>query len=197
MWIVQLALKRPHTFIVLAVLLLILGSLAILRMSTDIFPAIDIPVVSVVWTYNGLSAEEMAQRITGSYERALTSDVEDIEHIDSQTYAGTAVVKVTFHPGADITRAVAQASTSAQSLLKTMPPGTLPPLVLTYSASTVPILKLALSSHGLGEQQLYDLGNTAVRPQLATIQGASVPLPFGGKVRQIMVDLDPQRLQAR
>jgi multidrug efflux pump subunit AcrB len=196
MWIVQLALKRPHTFIVLAVLLLILGPLAILRMPTDIFPAIDIPVVSIVWSYNGLSAEEMAQRITGSYERALTSDVENIEHIESQTYAGTAVVKVTFHPGADITRAVAQASTSAQSLLKVMPPGTLPPLVLTYSASTVPILQLAFSSDSLGEQQLYDLGNTAVRTQLATIQGASVPLPFGGKVRQVMVDLDPRRLQA-
>ena len=196
MWIVQLALKRPHTFIVLAVLLLILGPLAILRMPTDIFPAIDIPVVSIVWSYNGLSAEEMAQRITGSYERALTSDVENIEHIESQTYAGTAVVKVTFHPGADITRAVAQASASAQSLLKVMPPGTLPPLVLTYSASTVPILQLAFSSDSLGEQQLYDLGNTAVRTQLATIQGASVPLPFGGKVRQVMVDLDPRRLQA-
>ena len=196
MWIVQLALKRPHTFIVLAVLLFILGPLAILRMPTDIFPAIDIPVVSVVWSYNGLSAEEMAQRITGSYERALTSDVENIEHIDSQTYAGTAVVKITFHPGADITRAVAQASTSAQSLLKVMPPGTLPPLVLTYSASTVPILQLAFSSDSLGEQQLYDLGNTAVRTQLATIEGAAVPLPFGGKVRQVMVDLDPRRLQA-
>ena len=196
MWIVQLALKRPHTFIVLAVLLSILGPLAILRMPTDIFPAIDIPVVSIVWSYNGLSAEEMAQRITGSYERALTSDVEDIEHIESQTYGGTAVVKVTFHPGADITRAVAQASASAQSLLKVMPPGTLPPLVLTYSASTVPILQLAFSSDSLGEQRLYDLGNTAVRTQLATIQGASVPLPFGGKVRQVMVDLDPRRLQA-
>jgi len=197
MWIVQLALRRPHTFVVLAVLIFILGPLAVLRMPTDIFPSIDIPVVSIVWNYNGLSAEEMARRITGSYERALTSDVEDIEHIESQSYAGTAVVKVFFHRGADITRAVAQASSSAESLLKVMPPGTLPPLVLTYSASTVPVLQLAFGGDGLAEQQLYDLANTAVRTQLATIEGAAVPLPFGGKVRQVMVDLDPRRLQAR
>lgn len=196
MWIVNVALRRPHTFLVLAILIFILGPLAILRMPTDIFPAIDIPVVSIVWSYNGLSAEDMAQRITGTFERALTSDVDNIEHIESQSYAGNAVVKVYFHPGADITRAVAQASTSAASLLKVMPVGTLPPKVLTYSASTVPILKLAFSSDTLGEQQLYDLGNTQVRTQLSTIQGAAVPLPFGGKVRQVMIDLDLNKLRA-
>ena len=197
MWLVKTALNRPYTFIVLAVLLFILGPLAILRMPTDIFPAIDIPVVSIVWSYNGLGAEEMANRITTNYERALTSDVEDIEHIESQSLNGVSVTKVFFHPGADVTRAVAEASTAAQALLRVMPPGTLPPLVLTYSASTVPILQLALTSKTLSEQQLYDLGNTAVRTRLATVQGAAVPLPYGGKVRQIMVDIDPQALTAR
>nr|WP_315598395.1 efflux RND transporter permease subunit [uncultured Cupriavidus sp.] len=197
MWIVRLALRRPYTFVVLAILLLLGGPVAILRMPTDIFPSIDIPVVSVVWTYNGLSAQDMAQRIVTGYERSLTTDVDNIEHIESQSLAGVAVIKVFFHPGADINRAIAQATAGAQSLLKAMPPGATPPLILSYNASTVPILRLALGSDKLPEQELYDLGNSFIRTQLATVQGASVPLPYGGKVRQVMVDLNVPALQAR
>ena len=196
MWIVKVALRRPYTFIVLALLLLIIGPLMILRTPVDIFPNIDIPVISIVWSYNGMTSEDMAHRIVAPYERALTSDVGDIEHIESQSLNGVAVVKVFFHPGADITRAETEASTSAQSLLKIMPPGTLPPMVLTFNASTVPIMELALSSKTLPEQTLYDLGNNFIRTQLATVQGAAVPIPYGGKVRQIMVDIDPQAMQA-
>ncbi|CAB3749581.1 efflux RND transporter permease subunit [Paraburkholderia humisilvae] len=197
MWIVKLALKRPYTFIVLAVLLFIMGPLAILRTPTDIFPNINVPVVSIVWSFNGLSAQDMAQRITSIYERALTTDVDDIEHIESQSLNGVAVVKVFFHPGADINRAVAQASSNSESLLRLLPPGTLPPNIITYNASTVPVLELGLSSNTLPEQELYDLGNSFIRTQLATVQGAAVPLPFGGKVRQVMVELDPAALQAK
>jgi multidrug efflux pump subunit AcrB len=197
MWIVTLALRRPYTFVVLAVLIFIVGPLAILRTPTDIFPNIDIPVVSIVWTYNGFSAEDMANRITSNYERALTSSVDDIEHIESQSLNGVSVVKIFFHQGADINRAIAEAGSSAESMLRVLPPGTQPPNIITYSASTVPILQLGLSSDTLSEQQLYDLGNSAIRTQLATVQGAAVPLPFGGKVRQIMVDIDPRALQAK
>src|SRR5246500_3246828 len=197
MWIIKLALRRPYTFIVVAILLLIVGPLTLLRTPTDIFPNIDIPVVSVVWSYNGLSAPDMAQRITSGYERALTSDVDNIEHIESQSLNSVSVIKIFFHPGADINRAIAQASANSQSLLKFMPPGTLPPIILTYNASSVPILQLALSSDQLPEQQLFDLGNNFIRTQLATVQGSSVPLPYGGKVRQIMVDIDSAALQAK
>ena len=197
MWIVRLALRRPYTFIVVALLLLIAGPLMILRTPTDIFPNINIPVVSVVWSYSGLSAQDMAQRITSGYERALTSDVDDIEHIESQSLNSVSVIKIFFHPGADINRAIAQASANSQSLLKFMPPGTLPPIILTYNASSVPILQLALSSDELPEQQLFDLGNNFIRTQLATVQGSSVPLPYGGKVRQVMVDINSAALQAR
>jgi multidrug efflux pump subunit AcrB len=197
MWIVKLALRRPYTFVVLAVLIFIAGPLAILRTPTDIFPNIDIPVVSIVWTYNGFSAQDMANRITSNYERALTSDVDDIEHIESQSLNGVSVVKIFFHPGADINRAIAEAASNSASILRVLPPGTLPPNIITYNASTVPILQLGLSSNTLSEQQLYDLGNSGIRTQLATVQGASVPLPFGGKVRQIMVDIDPRALQAK
>ncbi|KLD62330.1 efflux RND transporter permease subunit [Dyella japonica] len=196
MWIVQLALRRPYTFIVLALLLAIIGPLMVLRTPTDIFPNINIPVLSIVWSFNGFSADDMTNRITTPYERALTSDVDNIEHVESQTVNGTAVIKVYFHEGADINRAIAEASANAQSILRVLPPGTLPPLVISYNASTVPILQLALSSHTLPEQQLYDLGNNFIRTQLATVQGAAIPLPFGGKVRQIMVDIDPKALQA-
>ena len=197
MWIVKLALRRPYTFVVLAVLIFIIGPLAILRTPTDIFPNINIPVVSIVWTYNGFSAQDMANRITSNYERALTSDVDDIEHIESQSLNGVSVVKIFFHPGADINRAIAEAASNSASILRVLPPGTLPPNIITYNASTVPILQLGLSSDTLSEQQLYDLGNSQIRTQLATVQGASVPLPFGGKVRQIMVDIDPRALQAK
>ncbi|ADG19344.1 acriflavin resistance protein [Paraburkholderia atlantica] len=197
MWIVKLALKRPYTFIVLAVLLFIVGPLAIMRTPTDIFPNINIPVVSIVWSYNGFSAEDMAHRITSNYERALTSDVDDIEHIESQSLNGVSVVKVFFHPGADINRAIAEAASNAASILRILPPGTLPPNIITYNASTVPVLQLGLSSTTLPEQTLYDLGNSFIRTQLATVQGAAVPLPYGGKIRQIMVQLDPKALQAK
>ena len=197
MWIIKLALRRPYTFIVVAILLLIVGPLTLLRTPTDIFPNIDIPVVSVVWSYNGLSARDMAQRITSIYERALTSDVDNIEHIESQSLNSVAVVKIFFHPGADINRAIAQASANSESLLKLMPPGTLPPIILTYSASTVPILQLALSSDQLTEQELFDLGNNFIRTQLATVQGSAVPIPYGGKVRQVMVDINSAALQAK
>ncbi len=197
MWIVRLALRRPYTFIVVAVLLFILGPLAIMRTPTDIFPDIDIPVVSIVWSYNGFSAEDMAHRITSNYERALTTDVDDIEHIESQSLNGVSVVKIFFHPGADINRAIAEAASNSASILRVLPPGTLPPNIITYNASTVPVLQLGLSSDTLPEQTLYDLGNSFIRTQLATVQGAAVPLPFGGKIRQIMVELDPKALQAK
>ncbi|MBW0449948.1 efflux RND transporter permease subunit [bacterium M00.F.Ca.ET.228.01.1.1] len=197
MWIVRLALRRPYTFIVMAVLLFILGPLAIMRTPTDIFPNIDIPVVSIVWSYNGFSAEDMAHRITSNYERALTTDVDDIEHIESQSLNGVSVVKIFFHPGADINRAIAEAASNSASILRILPPGTLPPNIITYNASTVPVLQLGLSSDTLPEQKLYDLGNSFIRTQLATVQGAAVPLPFGGKIRQIMVELDPKALQAK
>jgi multidrug efflux pump subunit AcrB len=197
MWIVRVALRRPYTFVVLAILLFILGPLAILRTPTDIFPNIDIPVVSIVWSYNGFSAEDMARRITSNYERALTTDVDDIEHIESQSLNGVSVIKVYFHPGADINKAIAQAAANSSSILRNLPPGTLPPAIITYNASTVPILQLGLSSDTLSEQQLYDLGASFIRTRLATVQGAGVPLPFGGKVRQIMVDINGPALQAK
>ena len=150
------------------------GPLALLRTPTDIFPNIDIPVVSIVWSYNGFSAEDMAKRITSNYERALTSDVDDIEHIESQSLNGVSVVKIFFHPGADINRAIAEASSNAASILRILPPGTLPPNIITYNASTVPILQLGLSSNSLAEQQLYDLGNSFIRTQLATRRGRAV-----------------------
>jgi multidrug efflux pump subunit AcrB len=197
MWIVELALRRPYTFIVVALMVFIIGPLSMTRTPTDIFPNIDIPVLSIVWSFNGFSAQDMAQRVTSPVERALTTDVDNIEHIESQTLNGVAVIKVFFHPGADINRAIAEAAANSSSLLRNLPPGILPPLILAYNASTVPILQLALSSKTLPEQDLYDYGNNFIRTQLATVQGAAVPLPFGGKVRQIMVDIDSRALQAR
>src|SRR6202166_3412347 len=197
MWIVELALRRRYTFVVVALLIFIIGPLSVMRTPTDIFPNIDIPVLSIVWSFNGFSAEDMAHRVTSPVERALTTDVDNIEHIESQTLNGVAVIKVFFHPGADINRAIAEAAANSSSLLRNLPPGILPPLILSYNASTVPILQLALTSKTLPEQQLYDYGNNFIRTQLATVQGAAVPLPFGGKVRQIMVDIDSRALQAR
>ena len=197
MWIVELALRRPYTFIVVALLVLILGPLSILRMPTDIFPNINIPVLSIVWTYTGLSADDVANRIATPFERAMTTDIDNIEHIESQSLNGVVVVKVFFHPGADINRAMAEAAANAQSILRILPPGILPPQIIAYNASTVPVLQLALTSETLAEQQLYDLGNNFIRTRLATVQGAGVPLPYGGKVRTIMVDVDQAALQAR
>ena len=197
MWIVKVALSRPYTFIVLALLILLISPLVILRTPTDIFPNINIPVVSILYNYNGLGAEEMEQRITSVYERILTTTVNDIEHIESQSMNGIGVVKVFFQPGVQVTAAVAQLTASAQPALRQMPPGVTPPLVISYSASSVPILQLALSGQGLSEQQLNDFGTNFIRQQLATVPGASVPWPYGGKQRQIMIDLRPAEMQAQ
>ena len=196
MWIVRLALRRPYTFTVAAIMIVLLGIVTIFRMSTDIFPSIDIPVVSVIWSYAGVAPEEMEKRFVTVTERAMTTTVNNIEHIESQSYNGVAVIKVYFHEGAKVELGVAQVTSIVQTLLRTMPPGTTPPLIVQFSASNVPILQLALSSKSLSEQELYDLGLNFVRTQLATVQGAQVPLPYGGKSRQIMVDLDPQKLFA-
>src|SRR4030088_1418016 len=197
MWIVRLALRRPYTFVVMALLILLLGPLVILRTPTDIFPNINIPVVSTIWNYSGLSAPEMANRIVSNYERALTTTVNDIEHIESQTLSGISVVKIFFRPGARIDAAVAQVTAISQTVVRSMPPGTPPPLVITYSASSVPVIQLALSGQGLSEQQLFDLGNNTIRAQLATVQGAAIPFPYGGKQRQIQVDLCLAALKAK
>jgi len=194
-WIVNVALKRPYTFIVLALLILIISPIVILRTPTDIFPSVDIPVVSVLWTYTGLNAEEMEQRITSNFERFLTTVVNDIDHFESQTLNGVAVVKIFFHPNVKIDAAVAQVAASAQPILRTMPAGTVPPLIISYNASNVPILQLALSGQGMSEQQLFDLGANFIRGQLATVPGAAIPWPYGGKQRQVMIDLQfPQLL---
>ncbi len=197
MWIVQLALRRPYTFIVLALLVLIVGPLSILRMPTDIFPNINIPVVSVIWRYNGLATQEMEGRIVSNFERAMSATVNDIERIESQTYNGVAVVKVFFHGGANIPASLAQITAIAQTVMGGYPQGTTAPLILTYSASTVPILQLALSSKSLGEHEIFDLANSFMRTQLATVQGAVMPYPYGGKFRSVMVDIDSRALQAK
>jgi multidrug efflux pump subunit AcrB len=197
MWIVRLALNRPYTFVVMSILLLILGPVSILRTPTDIFPNIDIPVVSVIWNYTGLAPEEMSNRIIFQYERVLTTTVNDIEHIESQSLNGIGIVKIFFHPGVQIGNAVAQVTAVSQTLLRTLPPGTTPPLVIQYNASSVPILQLALSGEGLSEQQLGDIGVNFVRTGLVSVPGAAIPYPYGGKQRQIQVDLDTNALQAK
>ena len=197
MWIVQLALRRPYTFVVMSLLIAILGVLSIETMSTDIFPTIDIPVVSVIWTYSGTSPDEMEKRFTTVSERGMTTAVNDIEHIESQSISGISIIKVFFQPGAKIEAGVAQITAVSQTILRTMPTGTTPPFILQYSASNVPILQAVLSSDSLSESDLYDLGNNFVRTQLATVQGAQVPSPYGGKARQIIVDLDLGQLYAK
>jgi len=197
MWIVALALRRPYTFTVMAIMIVLMGVVTIDRMATDIFPSIDIPVVSVIWSYPGVAPEEMEKRFCTVCERAMTTTVNDIEHIESQSYNGVAVIKVFFHEGAKVEAGVAQVTAISQTLLRIMPPGTTPPLILQYSASNVPILQLGISSKTLSEQQLYDLGLNFIRTQLATVQGAQVPLPYGGKARQVMVDLDLTKLYAK
>jgi multidrug efflux pump subunit AcrB len=196
MWIVKLALRRPYTFVVLAILILILGTLAALRTPTDIFPNINIPVVSIIWNYTGLAPEDMANRIITLQERNLTTTVNDIEHLESQSLNGVAVIKVFFHPGANISTAIAQIAGQSQTQLKQLPVGTTPPLIITYSASSVPILQLALSSPTLSEQQLNDLGLNFIRPQLTSVPGTAVPYPYGGKQRQVQVDLNTTALQS-
>jgi multidrug efflux pump subunit AcrB len=197
MWIVRLALRRPYTFVVMALLILILGPLVIYNTPTDVFPDINIPVISVVWSYTGLSADEMASRIVVSYERGLTATVNDIEHIESQSLNGLGVVKIYFHPNVRLEMALAQVTAISQAAVRTDPPGTTPPFIITYDASSVPILQLALSGKDLSEQQLNDLGANFIRSQLATVQGAVLPNPYGGKQRQVQVDLDIAALQAK
>src|ERR1700761_5968764 len=194
--IVQGALRRPYTFIVLALLILIFGALSAIRTPTDIFPNIGIPVISVVWTYNGLPPEDMSGRIIYYYERTLSSQVNDIEHIESQSLPGYGVVKVFFQKNVNIQAALAQVTAASQTVLKLLPPGITPPYVLSYNASSVPILQLALSSKTISETQLFDLAQNFIRPQLATIAGAAIPSPYGGKVRQVQVDLNMSALQA-
>jgi CzcA family heavy metal efflux pump len=197
MWIVRLALRRPYTFAVFALLILILGAYSIETMPTDIFPNIDIPVVTVVWNYGGLSAQEMSNRIVFNSERGMTTAVNDIEHIESQSLNGIGLIKIYFQPNVNIGSAVAQVNAICQVQLRSLPPGTTPPFIIQYNASSVPVLQLGLSGQGLNEQQLNDLGQNNIRTQLATIEGAQMPFPYGGKQRQIMVDLDLHALQAK
>ncbi|HWE51715.1 MAG TPA: efflux RND transporter permease subunit [Bryobacteraceae bacterium] len=197
MWIVKLALRRPYTFVVMAVLIAILGGLSLISMQKDIFPYIDIPVATVVWTYVGISPNDMANRIVTISERAMTTTVNDIEHMESSSYNGVAVIRVFFQPNVKIDLAIAQISALNQTILRVLPPGIFPPAVIKYDASSVPILQLGVGSKTLSEQELFDLGLNFVRTQLATVQGASIPLPYGGKQRQIMVDIDPEALYSR
>src|SRR5579864_8449425 len=197
MWIVRLALRRPYTFVVMSILILIMGGLAIVRTPTDIFPNINIPVVSIIWNYNGLIPADMSDRIVSVTERSLTTTVDNIEHIESQSLYGTAVVKVFLQPTANIQQGIAQITAVSQTQLRQLPAGTTPPLILAYSASSVPVLQLALSGQNLSEQQLNDLGLNFIRTQLITVPGASVPFPYGGKQRQVMVDLNSYLLQSK
>jgi multidrug efflux pump subunit AcrB len=195
--IVRIALSRPYTFVVLALLILLAGVLAAVRMPVDIFPSINIPIVAVAWQYQGLPPHDMVGRIITPYQRALTTTVNDIEHIEANSYANVGIVKIFFHPTVNIATANAQVTAISQTLLRQLPPGTTPPLILNYSASTVPIIQLALSGAGLTEQILADLGFNFVRPRLVTVEGAGIPWPFGGKSPQVMFDLDTAALEAR
>jgi CzcA family heavy metal efflux pump len=197
MWIVRIALDRPYTFVVLALLILILSPVVILRTPTDIFPNINIPVIAVAWQYTGLNPEELEGRLTSVYERILTTTVDNIEHIESTTVNGQAVVKIFLQPGTSLDTANAQVTAVSQTILRQLPPGALPPLIINYSASSVPILQLGLSGKGLSEQQLNDMGQNFIRPQLVPVPGAVVPYPYGGKQRQVMIDLNTDLLQAK
>ena len=195
--LVRIALRRPYTFVVLALLLLIIGPLAAWRTPVDIFPEIKIPVIAVIWGYTGLPPKEMAGRMVTQFERALTTTVNDIEHIEANSYTGVGIVKVFFQQGADVRTANSQVTAIAQTLLRNMPPGAVPPLILNYNASTVPIIQLALSGKGLPEQTLFDLGLNFVRVPIVTVPGAAMPWPFGGKFRQVQIDVDPEAMRAR
>src|ERR1700728_1386305 len=197
MWIVKLALRRPYTFVVMAILILVIGGIAIFRTPTDIFPNIDIPAVSIIWNYKGLVPEDMSNRIVSVTERSMTTTVDNIEHIESQSLNGVAVVKVFLQPTASVERAIAQITAISQTQLRQLPVGTTPPLVIAYSASSVPVMQLALSGQGLSEQRLNDYGLNFIRTQLITVPGASVPYPYGGKQRQVQVDLNPAALQSK
>ncbi len=192
MWIVQVALRRPYTFLVMALLILLATPLVLLKMPTDIFPEINIPVISIVWTYGGLSAQETGNRIAAQNERSLTTTVNDIEHVESQSLNGTSVIKLFFQPNANIPTAIAQVVSQEQSVLRQLPPGILPPLVIKYSASSIPVIQLGLSSPTMSEQALFDAAVNFLRPRLVTIPGVAVPWPYGGKQRVIQ-GLDADR----
>ncbi|KWK48981.1 RND transporter [Burkholderia stagnalis] len=197
MWIVNLALRRPYTFIVMAIMIVLATPLALMRTPVDVLPSIDIPVISVIWNYNGLSAKEMTNRITAVHERVLTTTVNNIQHIESTTLPGTAVVKVFLQPGANVQTAIAQTVSSAQAIVRQMPQGATPPLVITYSASSIPVIQLGLSSKTLSEQSLADIALNFLRPQLITIPGAQVPFPYGGRTRVVAVDIDSKALMSK
>src|ERR1019366_2466020 len=197
MWIVRLALSRPFTFVVMAILIAIMGGAAIATMPVDIFPYINIPIVSVLWQYGGLSPEEMEKRVVTNFERGLTSNVNDIEHIESQSYNGLAVIKIFFHPNVQIDMAVAQVTAQMAGAVRQMPPGMFPGNVLKFDAASVPVLQLGLSSKTLREQDIFDLANNFIRTPLGTVQGANVSYPFGGKTRSVMVDLNLDELYAK
>src|SRR5204863_647566 len=184
-------------FVVMSILMAILGGTAIFNMAVDIFPYINIPVVSVLWVYTGLSPEEMEKRVVTNFERSLTSNVNDIEHIESQSYTGYAVVRIYFHPNVKVDMAVAQVGATMQTSLRQMPPGMFPANILKYDAASVPILQLGLSSKTLREQEIFDLGSDFIRTQLGTVQGATVSYPFGGKQKAVMVDLNPEEMYAK
>ncbi|HMG21576.1 MAG TPA: efflux RND transporter permease subunit, partial [Kofleriaceae bacterium] len=196
MWLIRTALRRPYTFVVMAMLIAIGGVLSVRRTPTDIFPSIDIPVISVIWRYGGLQPEDMEKRSVNNFERFLTTIVSDIDHMESQSLTGTAVIKVYLQPGANVSQAIAQATAISQTAVRAMPVGTVPPLIMQYSATAVPIMQIALESDTLSEQQLFDYGVNYIRSEISTIPGAQIPFPYGGKQRQIMVDIDPQRLHA-
>jgi len=195
--LVRIALTRPYTFVVLALVVLIIGPLAALRTPVDIFPDIRIPVIAAIWQYTGLPPDQMAGRITTQFERTLTTTVNDIEHIEATSYNGLSVTKIFFQPNVDIRIANAQVTAVSQTLLKQMPAGATPPLILNYNASTVPIIQLALSGQGLSEQALADLALNVIRTPLVTVPGAAIPYPYGGKSRQVQIDLDSSAMQAR
>ncbi|HET9365226.1 MAG TPA: efflux RND transporter permease subunit, partial [Candidatus Angelobacter sp.] len=197
MWIVKLALNRPYTFIVMALLILILSPIVIQRTPVDIFPDINIPVISVIWQFSGMNAQEMTDRIVSNTERGLTTIVNDIEHVETQAMDGRAITKIFFQPTANLQTALAQVTAISQTAVRSLPTGTQPPLIIVYSASSVPIVQVGISSNNLSEQQLFDLSVNFIRPQMTIVPGAAIPFPYGGKQRVIAVDLDTAALQSK
>ena len=196
-WLVKVALDRPYTFIVMALMILIFGPLAAIRTPTDIFPNIGIPVIGVAFNYSGLSPDEMGARIVANYERFLSNNVNDVEHSESSSMPGLGIIKIYFQPNVDLRLATAQVTSSSQTAIRQMPVGTQPPFIINYSASTVPVLQMAFSSTSFSEQQVLDYSQNFARPRLTTVAGAAVPYSYGGKFRSVQIDLDPQAMQAR
>src|SRR6202795_3562561 len=197
MWIVRLALRRPYTCLVMALAIILLFPVVLLRTPVDIFPDINLPVISLVWAYTRLEAQEMEQRITSNVERGIQTLVNDVEHTESQSFNGIAIIKVFFQPGANIQTSLAQTTAISQTFLRFLPPGTTPPLVIIYSASTVPVIQIGLTSDSLSEQEIFDFGNNFIRTQISTVPGASMPFPYGGKSRVVSVDINSNAMQAK